>query len=107
MALRAEQLVNGERGRHTALTEKKTKNLNQKNTPEVSRQEQTPSPRTETVKSPAPPTEKQVKKEEVKVQQEVKPLKQEVKEGQITVTPIREKPTVPVVGTPNTSLRLV
>lgn len=106
MALRAEQLVNGERGRHTALTEKKTKNLNQKTTPEV-------SPRTETVKSPAPSTEKQVKKEEVKVQQEVQPLKQEVKEprqepeGQITVTLIREKPQVPVVGTPNTSVLLV
>lgn len=97
--------MNGERGRHTALTEKKTKNQNQKNTPEV-------SPGTETVKSPAPSTEKQVKKE-VKVQQEVQPLKQEVKEprqepeGQITVTLIREKPQVPVVGTPNTSVLLV
>lgn len=108
MALRAEQLVNGERGRHTALTEKKTSSprrimspdpKNPKTSSEVSRQEQTPSPRTETAKSPAPPTEK-----EVMVQQEVKPTKQEVKEprqepeGQITVTPIREKPKVPVVG---------
>ncbi|XP_043087441.1 unconventional myosin-XVIIIb-like [Puntigrus tetrazona] len=111
MALRAEQLVNGERGRHTALTEKKTssprrimspdpKNQtthSKSTTPEVSRQEQTPSPRTETPKSPASPLE-----EEVEVQQGVKPLKQEVKEqrqepeGQITVTPIREKPKVPV-----------
>ncbi|KAF4108561.1 unconventional myosin-XVIIIb-like isoform X3 [Onychostoma macrolepis] len=116
MALRAEQLVNGERGRHTALTEKKTSSprrimspdpKNQKTnskstTPEVSRLEQTPSPRTETAKSPAPSTEKEVKKELVKVQQEVKALKQEVKEprqepeGQITVTPIREKPKVSV-----------
>ncbi|XP_026130318.1 unconventional myosin-XVIIIb-like isoform X1 [Carassius auratus] len=115
MALRAEQLVNGERGRHTALTEKKTssprrimspdpknpKTGSETTTPEVSRQEQTPSPRTEREKTPAPLLEKEVKKE-VKVQQEVKPLKQEVKEprqepeGQITVTPIREKPQVPV-----------
>uniref|UniRef100_A0A672RB50 Unconventional myosin-XVIIIb-like n=1 Tax=Sinocyclocheilus grahami TaxID=75366 RepID=A0A672RB50_SINGR len=100
MALRAEQLVNGERGRHTALTEKKTssprrimspdpknpKTGSKSTTPEVSL-------RTETAKSPAPPLEKEVKKEEVKLQQEVKPLKQEVQEpeGQITVTPIREK----------------
>uniref|UniRef100_A0A672RBB2 Unconventional myosin-XVIIIb-like n=1 Tax=Sinocyclocheilus grahami TaxID=75366 RepID=A0A672RBB2_SINGR len=105
MALRAEQLVNGERGRHTALTEKKTssprrimspdpknpKTGSKSTTPEVSL-------RTETAKSPAPPLEKEVKKEEVKLQQEVKPLKQEVQEpeGQITVTPIREKPKVPV-----------
>ncbi|XP_016343496.1 unconventional myosin-XVIIIb-like, partial [Sinocyclocheilus anshuiensis] len=105
MALRTEQLVNGERGRHTALTEKKTssprrimspdpknpKTGSKPTTPEV-------SPRTETAKSPAPPLEKEVKKEEVKVQQEVKPLKQEVQEPecQITVTPVREKPKVPV-----------
>ncbi|KAL1266200.1 hypothetical protein QQF64_001875 [Cirrhinus molitorella] len=116
MALRAEQLVNGERGRHTALTEKKTstprrimspdtksqKNDSKSTTPEVNRQEQTPSPRTDTVKSPAPPKEKEVKKEEIKVQQEIKPLKREIKEprqepeGQITVTPMREEPKVPV-----------
>ncbi|XP_016431831.1 unconventional myosin-XVIIIb-like [Sinocyclocheilus rhinocerous] len=116
MALRAEQLVNGERGRHTALTEKKTssprrimspdpknhKTGSESSTPEVSWQEQMPSPRTDTAKSPAPPMEKEVKKEEVKVQQEVKPLKQEVKEprqepeGQMTVTPIREEHKVPV-----------
>uniref|UniRef100_A0A673M018 Unconventional myosin-XVIIIb-like n=1 Tax=Sinocyclocheilus rhinocerous TaxID=307959 RepID=A0A673M018_9TELE len=96
MALRAEQLVNGERGRHTALTEKKTssprrimspdpknhKTGSESSTPEVSWQEQMPK--------------------EVKVQQEVKPLKQEVKEprqepeGQMTVTPIREEHKVPV-----------
>ncbi|XP_073686333.1 unconventional myosin-XVIIIb-like [Garra rufa] len=116
MALRAEQLVNGERGRHTAMAEKKTstprrlmspdpksQNIDSKpTTPEVSRQEQTPSPRTDTLKSPAPPQEKEVKKEEVKVQKEIKPPKQEVKElrqepeGQITVTPIREEPKLPV-----------
>lgn len=74
-------------------------------TPEVNQQEHAPSPSTDKAKSPAPPMEKEVKKGEVKVQQEVKPLKQEVKEvrqepeGQLTVSHIREEPKVPVVGT--------
>ncbi len=101
MALRAEQLVNGERGRHTALTEKKTSSPRRIMSPDTKNPKTSSelSPRTETAKSPAPPTE-----EEVMVQQEVKPMKQEVKEprqepeGQITVTPIREKPKVPAVG---------
>ncbi|XP_067289283.1 unconventional myosin-XVIIIb-like isoform X2 [Pseudorasbora parva] len=117
MALRAEQLVNGERGRHTALTEKKTssprrimspenpkspRSNSKSTTPEVNHQEQVPSPSADKAKSPGPPMEKEVKKEEVKVQQGVKLLKQEVKElrqepeGQLTVTHIKEEPKVPV-----------
>ncbi|XP_056117414.1 unconventional myosin-XVIIIb-like isoform X3 [Rhinichthys klamathensis goyatoka] len=113
MALRAEQLVNGERGRHTNLTEKKTssprrimspenprslRHDSKSTTPEINGQ----APSSDKAKSPGPPIEKEVKKEEVKVQQEVKPLKQEVKEvrqepeGQLTVTRIREEPKVPV-----------
>lgn len=115
MALRSEQLVNGERGRHTNLTEKKTssprrimspenprspRSDSKSTTPEINGQ--APSPSTDEAKSPGPPIEKEVKKEEVKVQQEVKPLKQEVKEvrqepeGQLTVTRIREEPKVEV-----------
>ncbi|XP_039533240.1 unconventional myosin-XVIIIb-like [Pimephales promelas] len=113
MALRAEQLVNGERGRHTNLTEKKTSSPRRIMSPENPRslrhdsKSTTPEingqvPSTDKAKSPGPPVEKEVKKEEVKVQQEVKPLKQEVKEvrqepeGQLTVPQIREEPKVPV-----------
>lgn len=79
---------------------KHQKTVSESSTPEVSWQEQMPSPRTDTAKTPAPPTEKEVKKEELKVQQEVKPLKQEVQEpeGQMTVTPIREEHKVQVVS---------
>uniref|UniRef100_A0A8C1NEU0 Myosin XVIIIB n=1 Tax=Cyprinus carpio TaxID=7962 RepID=A0A8C1NEU0_CYPCA len=85
MALRAEQLVNGERSRHTVLSEKKTSSPRRIMSPDRKHQK--------TVSESTPPTEKEVKKEELKVQQEVKPLKQEVQEpeGQMTVTPIREE----------------
>ncbi|ROL54073.1 Unconventional myosin-XVIIIb [Anabarilius grahami] len=107
MALRAEQLVNGERGRHTSLTEKKTssprrimspenpksqRSDSKSTTPEVNNQEHAPSPSTDKVKSPAPPMQKEVKKEEVKVKLEVR----QEPEGQLTVTRIREEPKVPV-----------
>uniref|UniRef100_A0A8C2H325 Myosin motor domain-containing protein n=1 Tax=Cyprinus carpio TaxID=7962 RepID=A0A8C2H325_CYPCA len=90
MALRAEQLVNGERGRHTVLSEKKTSSPRRIMSPDPKHQK--------TGSESTPPTEKEVKKEELKVQQEVKPLKQEVQEpeGQMTVTPIREEHKVPV-----------
>uniref|UniRef100_A0A671LSV4 Unconventional myosin-XVIIIb-like n=1 Tax=Sinocyclocheilus anshuiensis TaxID=1608454 RepID=A0A671LSV4_9TELE len=93
MALRAEQLVNGERGRHTALTEKKTSSP---------RRIMSPDPKNHKTGSESSTPEVSWQKEEVKVQQEVKPLKQEVKEprqepeGQMTVTPIREEHKVPV-----------
>ncbi|XP_051539744.1 unconventional myosin-XVIIIb-like isoform X2 [Myxocyprinus asiaticus] len=72
-------------------------------TPEINGQEQASSKESHSdkAKSPGPPVEK-YKKEDVKVQKEVKKLKQEVKEvrqepeGQLTVTPIREEPKVPV-----------
>lgn len=68
-------------------------------TPEVNNQEHSPSPSTDKAKSPAPPMQKEVKKEEVKVKQEVR----QEPEGQLTITRIREEPKVPVVGTTSMS----
>nr|XP_055063633.1 unconventional myosin-XVIIIb-like isoform X1 [Misgurnus anguillicaudatus]XP_055063634.1 unconventional myosin-XVIIIb-like isoform X1 [Misgurnus anguillicaudatus] len=116
--LEAEKLVNGERCRHNALTEKKTSfprrimspdSTNQKtdsksNTPDINGQEQTSSPcienMTDVAKSPDLPVKKEAKREEVKVRKEVNALKEEVKEvrqepeGQLTVTHVREEPKV-------------
>ncbi|XP_051973250.1 unconventional myosin-XVIIIb-like isoform X1 [Xyrauchen texanus] len=114
MALRAEQLVNGERSRHTTMTEKKTssprrimspepnyQNTDSKPTsPEINGQEQASSIESNLEKSSALPVEKD-RKEEVKLQKGFNAVKQEVKkfrqetDGQL-VTPIREEPKVPV-----------
>lgn len=111
MTLRAEQLVNGERGRHTALTERKTSSPRQIISPDPHHQKTDSKPSSPEVRHQrtlSPATEhitetKTVKREEVKVRQEVNALKQEVKEkreepdGQLTVTPVRDEPTVAVV----------
>lgn len=100
MSLQAEQPVNGERGRHIALSEKKTSSPRRIISPENPK-----NPRAETQTcSPevSPDTHTPQKEEQVKLLQEVRPPKQEVKgvrqepEGQITVTHMREESKVPV-----------
>ncbi|XP_017549245.1 unconventional myosin-XVIIIb isoform X1 [Pygocentrus nattereri] len=120
MALRAEQLVNGERGRHSAMTERKTSSPRRILTPdtkdqkgdsqasslEVSDQKQEPLSDTQSgsslVKSPEAPAEKEKPKEQLKTQQEVKTIREEeVKvrqepKGQLTDKTVTEEPKKPV-----------
>ncbi|XP_036450276.1 unconventional myosin-XVIIIb-like isoform X2 [Colossoma macropomum] len=121
MALRAEQLVNGERGRHSAMTERKTSSPRRILTPdtkgqkgdsqasslEVSDQKQEPLSDTQSgsslAKSSEAPAEKEKPKEHLKTQQEVKTVREEeVKdvrqepEGQLTDKTVTEEPKKPV-----------
>lgn len=122
MALRAEQLVNGERGRHAAPAERKTcsprriltpdtkdqKDDSEANSLEVSgqKQELSDSPSGSIPgKSPEAPAEKEKPKEYLKTQQEVKGVKEEeVKDvrqepkGQLADNTKTEKPKKPVVS---------
>ncbi|KAI4890434.1 hypothetical protein NFI96_010803 [Prochilodus magdalenae] len=121
MALRAEQLVNGERGRHSAMAERKTSSPRRILTPEtkgqkgdsqassleVSDQKQEPLSDTNSgsgmARSPEAPAEKEKPREQLKTQQEVKAVKEaEVKdvrqepEGQLSDKTVTEEPKKPV-----------
>ncbi|KAI7793466.1 putative unconventional myosin-XVIIIb, partial [Triplophysa rosa] len=106
MTLRAEQLVNGERGRHATLTERKiiSPDPHHQKTDWKPTDQRALSPATDNITetSRIQPEVKEAKREEVKGRQEVDALKQEVKEerrepeGGLTVTPVRDEPRAPV-----------
>lgn len=116
MTLRAEQLVNGERGQHAALTERKIISPDQhhQKTDWKPTDERELSPATENIRdtSRIQPEVKEVKREEVKGRQEVHALKQEMKEerqepeGGLTVTPVRDEPRAPVVCRNHRTIKL-
>ncbi|XP_066507177.1 unconventional myosin-XVIIIb-like [Hoplias malabaricus] len=117
MALRAEQLVNGERGRHASMTEIKTSSPRMILTPDtkgqkgdsqdsslkVSGQKQEPPSDTESdsnlANSPEAPAEKEKPEEQLRTPQEVKVVKENVRqepEGQLTDKTVTEEQKEPV-----------